>query len=328
MTDTPPVVEYLGETAPRSKAVAALLTTLHPSLGYLYVGRPVAAGVAALLSTLALAALLALWGALQFFPLLPLATAIAAWGVMSALCMVDIWTTADQRGDQYLLRGFNHGVIYAVAFVMIALVPGFAAYHLSTQVMWGLVRINDDSMAPSLLPGDTLLVDRLAFEGQLPARGDKVVISATDGAGGQKQVLLSRVVGLPGDTVALKGGAVVLNDAPLPRHHYGKDDEGEALAGAPTPGEDRLYVEGDAQGPRYLIAGDLPPSSADNKPVVVEPGSVLLMSDHRGQLEAEPFMTVTAERIIGKPRYIIHSESLEEGGQPRTRWSRIGLRAD
>ena len=35
--------EYRGEVSPRSGGIAAVLTVLHPSLGYLYVGRAGAA---------------------------------------------------------------------------------------------------------------------------------------------------------------------------------------------------------------------------------------------------------------------------------------------
>lgn len=62
-------------------------------------------------------------------------------------------------------------------------------------------------MAPTLLDGDRVLVDKRAYRDALPRRGDLVVFnSPRDG-----EVTLKRVVGVPGDSVAIEDGVLVVN---------------------------------------------------------------------------------------------------------------------
>src|SRR5437762_1178327 len=79
------------------------------------------------------------------------------------------------------------------------------------------------SMRPTILEGDRILVNKLAYDLKVPfttwhiaewsnpQRGDIVVFfSPHDG-----KRLVKRVVGLPGDTVELSNNALVLNGAPV-----------------------------------------------------------------------------------------------------------------
>ncbi len=322
-------IEYHGETARRSKIAAILLTGLHPALGYLYVGKTGAAVMAATALGLYVAIFMVVWGALQFFPLLPLFVAIAGWIVLASLCLMDVLREVDRLGEGYVLKGFNHAVIYALVLVFVGVLPGAVAWQAATGVLWGVVKINDNTMYPTLAPGDTLLVDRLVFKRRAPRRGDKVVVKTSD-SGNPSRVLLSRIVGLPGDRVILDDSDVAINGTRLARFTYG--DEGDlsegALAGAPVPGNARPYVE-DNDGARYLIAGDVTPHSDEpSEPVVVGKDEILLLSDNRGMIGPEPFVTVSPDQIIGQPRFILFSEAPPQEASSRTRWERIGLRVD
>jgi len=87
------------------------------------------------------------------------------------------------------------------------------------RVFWTPYSIPSDSMKPTLLVGDYALM-RVQV-GQTPARGDVVVVRrAQDGA-----ALAKRVIGLAGDTVAITGGVVWLNGAPLPQLPAGETSE-------------------------------------------------------------------------------------------------------
>ena len=198
-----PVV-YRGETAKRNKIVATLLTALHPTLGYLYVGRTKSAAVSAAFFTTYLTAFIAVWISLQFFPILPLVALAFGWFVMVGACLAGVLRHATAEGEDYLLKGINHPVVYAVAFVLIGIIPAYSHYFCATHLLWGVVNINDNSMYPTLVPGDTLLIDRLAFERKTPVRGAKVVVRT--GVDEMNHVTLSRVLALPGDSVRLKDG--------------------------------------------------------------------------------------------------------------------------
>ncbi|TGY87461.1 signal peptidase I [Marinicauda algicola] len=67
--------------------------------------------------------------------------------------------------------------------------------------------------APASLPGNPPLGDWRVF-GAAPARGDIVVFRAPQEP---HQAYIKRVIGLPGDRVAMMGGVILLNDVEVPR---------------------------------------------------------------------------------------------------------------
>jgi signal peptidase I len=92
--------------------------------------------------------------------------------------------------------------------------------------------IPSESMMPGLLKGDRLIVSKYPYGwsyaslpvhvlpfvpgrlfGRLPERGDVVIVVRR----GDDEDLIKRVIGLPGDTVAVRHGIVILNGRPLPR---------------------------------------------------------------------------------------------------------------
>src|SRR5687767_14385913 len=79
------------------------------------------------------------------------------------------------------------------------------------------------SMQPTILVGDRLLVNKLAYDLKVPfttwhlaewsnpERGDIVVFfSPHDGTR-----MVKRVIGLPGDTIELRNGQLIINDQPV-----------------------------------------------------------------------------------------------------------------
>jgi signal peptidase I len=63
------------------------------------------------------------------------------------------------------------------------------------------------------LRGDRLLVDRTAFALRQPRRWDVVVFRAPEDA---NQLFVKRIVGLPGETVAIRDGDLWINGKPIP----------------------------------------------------------------------------------------------------------------
>ena len=73
------------------------------------------------------------------------------------------------------------------------------------------------SMVPAFSSGDYLFVNRQAYnEYRLPQRGDVILFKSdlTD-ENGKKKILIKRVIALPGDTIAVDGGKVYLNEEVL-----------------------------------------------------------------------------------------------------------------
>jgi signal peptidase I len=78
---------------------------------------------------------------------------------------------------------------------------------------WVLIPIRPQgiSMLPTYTPGEFSLVNRLAYLGQPPSRGDVVAIMVA----GPHLLYVKRVVGLPGERVSVTDGLVRINGVPL-----------------------------------------------------------------------------------------------------------------
>ena len=79
--------------------------------------------------------------------------------------------------------------------------------------------IPSDSMLPTLLQGDRLVVEKVSYRFHEPQRGDIVVFQTPlllqQMGYPQDQAFIKRVIGLPGDTIAVQEGKVYLNNQPL-----------------------------------------------------------------------------------------------------------------
>ncbi len=72
-------------------------------------------------------------------------------------------------------------------------------------------RVYGQSMEPTLHTDDRVIVEKLSYRFHPPQRGDIVVVKVS----GRSQPLIKRIVGLPGETIAIHDGRVFINDAPL-----------------------------------------------------------------------------------------------------------------
>ena len=71
-------------------------------------------------------------------------------------------------------------------------------------------RVDGLSMFPNLHNGEYILVDKVEYLIHSPQRGDIVVFRAVP-AGQPDKDFIKRVIGLPGETVQVKGGAVFID---------------------------------------------------------------------------------------------------------------------
>lgn len=111
--------------------------------------------------------------------------------------------------------------------------------------------VTSGSMEPTLRIGDRILVDHRSSLRGTWARGDVVLFDAPAGWSGEGETLAKRVVALPGETVEVRAGAVLLNGAPLsepylPQLKAPADAEPDLLNSPPRKmGPSEYWVMGD-----------------------------------------------------------------------------------
>lgn len=101
------------------------------------------------------------------------------------------------------------------------------------------VRVDGFSMNPTLQDGEYILVNRLAYKIGQPERGDIVVFSFPMDP---KQDLIKRVIGLPGETVSVQEGKVLVNSVPLEEPYIAAKPNYDGTWQVP---EGQLFVLGD-----------------------------------------------------------------------------------
>ena len=107
------------------------------------------------------------------------------------------------RGDVSLVHLLYQGALFLGLFI--------GSYLFFSHFVVQSVRVSGTSMAPTLRDAERYLVNRFVALFRAPRRGDIVLLKdPTDNS-----YAVKRVVGLAGETVELRGGAVFVNGARL-----------------------------------------------------------------------------------------------------------------
>ena len=128
------------------------------------------------------------------------------------------------------------GCLLNVAVVALICIAVLVAVPLSVR----LVRVQGDSMAPSLQGGELLLVNRLAYRFTPLQRGDIIVLQSPEES---DVVVVKRVIALPGERVSIRRGVVSVNDANLDEPYVADQDTEEYGPAAVKDGT--IFVLGD-----------------------------------------------------------------------------------
>lgn len=110
------------------------------------------------------------------------------------------------------------------------------------------VRIRGISMEPTCHDGSVDLVNRLAYWRSSPRRGDIVAVALSHPQrwAGPHVMYLKRVIGLPGETIAIHQGVVFINGQPLDEPYVRRRDNWEEPPRKLAP--DEYYLIGDNRG--------------------------------------------------------------------------------
>ena len=104
-------------------------------------------------------------------------------------------------------------------------------------------KVDGHSMEPALSNGDNLIVDKLSFRFRDPQRYEVIVFPYQHA---ENTYYIKRIIGLPGETVQVKDGAVYINGEQLDEHFGAEPMVNAGIAAEPiTLGEDEYFVLGD-----------------------------------------------------------------------------------
>lgn len=145
--------------------------------------------------------------------------------------------TEEKEKRKNKIKGFfSELIIYAL--ILVACVTIIPNYVLQRTIVSG------HSMENTLQDGDNLLVEKVSYHFTQPKRFDIVMFYPYGKEA--KEYYVKRVIGLPGETIQIKGADIYINGKTL-EEHYGKDPiDYSGIAENPlTLGEDEYFLMGD-----------------------------------------------------------------------------------
>ena len=213
-----------------------------------------------------------------------------------------------------------------------SLLIAFGLFLIIRTFLVEAFRIPTGSMENTLLAGDFLLVNKAVFGARVPltrvrtpapsepARGDIVIFSPPHDAG---RTYVKRVVGVPGDTLAMQDGILYLNGLPRLESYARRSDTPDTYA----PG---MFWQCD-HAPAGVPADSCRPTRDNWGPVVVPGQRYFLLGDNRDDSEDSRYWGfVERSEIRGRPLVIYFSfDPASQRALPwltSIRWSRIGDR--
>ncbi len=124
-----------------------------------------------------------------------------------------------------------------ILLVSFALVFGFVRPFVM-EAFW----IPSGSMIPTLEIGDRVLVNKFIYRFTEPRRGDVIVFESVDNS---KEDLIKRVVGLPGDKIAVRGGKLFVNGEPQKEPYTNKRLPDRSFYAKTKVPKNHVFVMGD-----------------------------------------------------------------------------------
>lgn len=166
-------------------------------------------------------------------------------------------TDKTKTGLSTILDIIQSFVISLVAYILI--------FHFVAQPQ----RVVSVSMLPTFVEGDRLIVEKVSYRFGDPARGHVVVFRYPEN---EDIILIKRIIGLPGETITIREGAVYINETRI-EEAYTKDQ----------------------------IATNAGSTIEEDKPFVIPANEYVVMGDNRTQSgDSRIWGTVSIQNIIGK----------------------------
>jgi signal peptidase I len=208
---------------------------------------------------------------------------------------------------------------WALALMLVAV--GLTVRETIRRTIVEIYSVPSGSMIPTLQVGDHFYVDKLAYRQRAPERGDVIVFRYPKEPATQ---FVKRVIGVPGDTIAIVHDQIVLNGRPVPRQALDGDcgyddkiDDGEWTRRGCIAYRESLG--GHDYRAVYNRGDDRSPST---ETTTVPPDSYYVLGDNRDNSHDSRFWgCVPRALVVGRVETIVYSE-----GPRGPEWDRVQLR--
>ena len=188
-------------------------------------------------------------------------------------------------------------------------------------------QVPSGSMQPTILIGDRIVVDKLAYDLRIPftlrrlarwhepERGDVVTFPSPK----DEQLLVKRIVGIPGDVVSLQDNMLTINGEKATYRTL----EGEAVppGAIADPYPFRFLSESILGSTRMIMLepGDLVSGITSFGPVTVPEGQYLMLGDNRDNSHDSRYIGFVArDRILGRAETVAFSLDYDNYYRPRS----------
>ncbi len=176
------------------------------------------------------------------------------------------------------------------------------------------------SMRPTILPGDRVVVNKLAYDLRIPftkthvmrwsepERGDIVTLFSPE----DEKLLIKRIIGTPGDSIAMTDNRLLINGVAVTY---------TAPARTPTHNQEAsmLLEHLDAGAHAILVEPHAPTFVRSFPSVVMPPHQYLVLGDNRDRSKDSRYIgLIDRDRITGRAHTIAFSVDYEDFYLPRT----------
>ena len=186
------------------------------------------------------------------------------------------------------------------------------------------------SMNPTIVEGDRILVDKSAYgwrvpfttlrltQGRDPARGDIVIFASPEDG----ETLVKRVIGLPGDTVAMRNDELLINGDSIDYADASADADSELPLA--TRRQARIYRSenlddrGNESVTHAIMLLPAIPARRTFGPITVPAGQYLVLGDNRDNSKDSRYIGfVPRDSIVGRAHHVLYSLDAEHWYRPR-----------
>jgi signal peptidase I len=271
--------------------IAACLSLVMPGLGHVYCG-DIESGIVLMSIVTGFSAAWLVGIVHPNTPFLSFSVAVCSILLLAEIiAVIDSYRKALRTRYDYVLKDYNHwGLYLCLLWIAGAGSIGYAVFVKKTMFEALCVPVN--TMAPTIMAGDRMIVSKLAYRNNNPQRCDIVIFK---NPAKLKETNVKRIVALGNDTIELKQGQLIINGQPLARERI---EAKTIICDKPVQGSTYWETNGNA---RYPVFVPEQTETPDFGPVTVPPHHCFLLADARNpHNDSRYYGAVSLGAILGK----------------------------